>query len=114
MTPQELDQLCSPSNTDKTTARQWTLIVAAIFGLLAVSSLYGCMTLPIDYAKLSADQIREVVKDKGIVAQCAVANTPYGPVRSTTISVDKGSLPNGTVSVDDTCKITSTVTNQKP
>ena len=73
----------------------------------------GCTTIPIDYTKLSAEQIKEIVKDKGIMAQCSTANTPYGRGIVVIVGIDKGTLPNGNVTVDDQCKITTTSENPK-
>jgi len=86
----------TPQKLDKIEARQWMLIAGAIFGLLCVLTLYGCTTLPIDYAKLSADQIKEIVKDKGIMAQCSTVNSPYGRGIVVVVGIDQITTTSGT------------------
>lgn len=69
--------------------------------------LAGCNSLPIDYAKMSAEQIREVVRDKSITVQCSRINTPYGPGIMTIVGMDKGMPQNATVTVNGECQITT-------
>ena len=99
----------TPSSQEK---RWYTiLLISAIAFVLLVFS--GCTTLPIDYRSLSAEQIKEIVKDKGIMAQCSTVNSPYGRGIVVIVGIDKGTLPNGNVTVDDQCKITTTTGTPK-
>ena len=73
--------------------------------LLTSSILSGCVSLPIDPSKMSAEQIKEWVKDKSIAATCATMNTPYGRGIVVHVGVDKSVMIAGAVTVDDQCKI---------
>lgn len=71
------------------------------------------MTLPLDYTKLSKEQIEAVAKDKGMAAQCATFNTPWGPVRSVSILIDKGSMPAGSIKISPDCQIDNVMERAK-
>lgn len=75
--------------------------------LLVAYTLFGCagLSLPADPSRMTADQLREWVRDKSAAIQCARTETPYkfGVVA---INLDKGIVPNGKVTIDDGCKIT--------
>lgn len=73
-----------------------------------VLALSGCAALPVNYNNMTPEQIKAVVADKNMNAQCGVANTPYGKGIMVLVSIDKSVIPNGSVSVDDQCKITFT------
>lgn len=60
----------------------------------------------------SPEQIREMAKIKDAVAICVQLNTPWGPQRTSVVSVDKGLM--ATVTVDEQCKQTLTVTQPEP
>lgn len=86
-----------------------------IVGIFAVAAaLGGCMgSLPANPTVMSADQLREWVKDKNANISCLVANSPYGKGNAMVLVLDKGVVvPNGTLSVDDSCKVS--ITNNKP
>lgn len=72
--------------------------------------LAGCGATPIvDYAKMSAEQIAAVTKDKTAVGHCIKANTPYGTATSTYIAIDKASVAaGGGVSINAECQVTFT------
>lgn len=73
--------------------------------LLALPLLGGCMSLPADPSKMSAEQLKEWVKDKNATVGCVIANTPYGRGVGVFVNMDKGIVPNGALSVDSECKI---------
>lgn len=85
--------------------RHLTLGLCAIVALSA-----ACSTLPggIDYSKMDAAQIKALSADKSISAACTTANSVYGRVVTVAMTVDKGTVVNGGVSVDDACKVTIT------
>ncbi len=67
--------------------------------------LTGCAQLPVDPAKMSAEQIKEWVKDKNASVSCGKVNTPYGPTVLTYVTLDKAVVLDGSVSVDSECKV---------
>lgn len=68
--------------------------------------LGGCVTPIVDYGKLDAKQIEAMVKDKTMVGNCVVLNTPYGRGVSTYFAMDKSTVDKGgTFTVDEQCKI---------
>lgn len=100
------------------------LLAATIFGLIGAANqvkarmkdairpgivlLLGGMTLAACGGPLAtsgtAMQIRELAKIKDAVSICTVAMTPWGPIRNTIASVDKGM--EAEVTVDAECKQT--------
>lgn len=69
----------------------------------------GCVTggsLPANPEKMSAEQLKEWVKDKNANAGCLVANTPYGKGNSVFLALDRGIVINGTIIIKDNCEIT--------
>lgn len=76
--------------------------------LLAIATLTGCAALPADPAKMNADQLHEWVKDKNANISCGVFNSPYGRGVMTYVVLDKGIVVDGSVSVDNECKVTIT------
>lgn len=69
----------------------------------------GCVTggsLPANPEKMSAEQLKEWVKDKNANAGCLVANTPYGKGNSVFLALDRGIVVNGTLIIEDNCKVT--------
>lgn len=71
-------------------------------------SLSACAGIPGNPEKMSPEQLREWAKDKNANIACGIANTPYGKGVATYVVLDKAVIPNGTISVDDQCKITIT------
>lgn len=80
-----------------------TLKFLTLFGF---ASLTGCAAFPIDYASMTAEQIRAAVSDKNANVGCSTVNSPYGRGVVTLLTLDKGAMPNGKVTVDDQCKVT--------
>ena len=67
--------------------------------------LTGCATLPGDPAKMTAEQLRETVKDKSANVSCATVQTPYKG-NAVFLNLDKGVLAVGEISIDAECKVT--------
>jgi hypothetical protein len=67
--------------------------------------LPGCMTLPADPAKMSAEQLTAWAKDRNANIACTVINSPYGRGVATYVVLDKGIVINGNVTVDGECKV---------
>lgn len=82
----------------------WALLTAALGGCAGV-------TLPADPSSMTADQLRELVKDKNANIACIVAHTPYGKGHASLVVLDKGIIPKGLITVDDACKVT--ISNQE-
>ncbi len=76
--------------------------------LLLIALLPGCMSLPADPTKMSAEQLREWAKDKSAGVQCVIANTPWGRGIAASVNVDARVLGKGSVTVDSECKISLT------
>lgn len=73
--------------------------------LAAAAANSGCMAMPADPSRLSPEQLKVLASDKNVTAVCAVLTTPWGPQRSALLSVDKSTLQNGAVAVDQDCKV---------
>lgn len=76
--------------------------------LLGAVLLGGCMTIPANPADMSAEQLREWIKDKNANVTCVIANTPYGKGSVVMMTVDRSLIVNGSMTIDDACKITMT------
>ena len=74
--------------------------------------LAGCAaTLPADPSKMTAEQLKETIKDKSATIACATVQTPYKG-NTALVNLDKGVLAVGEVTIDSDCKIT--IKNDKP
>jgi hypothetical protein len=80
-------------------------VAAVVLIVVAVFMLAGCLSIPADPSKMSAEQLREWVKDKNANVSCGKLNTPYGPTVLTYVVLDKAVVFNGSVSVDADCKV---------
>lgn len=81
-----------------------------VLALIAAILTSGCgLSLPANPTKMTAEQLREWVKDKSGAIQCATVATPY---KGTAVSVnlDKGVILNGTLTLKDGCEVTITNT----
>ena len=80
--------------------------------------LGGCAGGPFgpDLAKMTAEQIKEASKVRDAIVTCVEIGTPWGKQRAVTMSVDKGVVVNGTVTVEGDCKAVfgNTATPPKP
>lgn len=82
----------------------WTWPLA----LLAASQILGgCATLPANPVDMSADQLRELVKDKNANIGCATVETPY-KANLVYLVLDKGIVLSGSLVVKSNCEITIT------
>lgn len=77
----------------------------ALLCVLAALST-GCATAPADPSKLSADQLRALAADRSAVASCATTMTPWGPIRTTLVQLDRATIPTGRVTVGADCTVT--------
>lgn len=73
--------------------------------LIAALLFAGCASLPANPTEMTADQLREWVKDKNANIACAVINSPYGRGVGVYVVLDRGIVVNGTVTVDSECKV---------
>lgn len=81
--------------------------------LFLLPLLASCATnLAGDPSKMDAAQLKEWVRDKNANISCGVFSSPYGRTVMTYVVLDKGIIMNGTVSVDNECKVT--FANTKP
>lgn len=80
---------------------------ANLSAALTAFALSACTTLPggIDYSKMDAAQIKALTADKSISAACTTVRSPLGSIVTVTLTVDRGTVVNGAVSVDQTCEI---------
>ncbi len=69
--------------------------------------LTGCAQLPADPSKMSAEQIKEWVRDKNASISCGKVNTPYGPTLLTYVIFE------GQVVVSPDCQVTITNDSRK-
>lgn len=91
--------------------RIWNTV--AVFTVLVMLFLVqGCASdrFPVNYEKMQADQIKELVKDKSGNINCGYSSNPYGKYNLMSLQLDKSVIVNGTVMVDDQCKVTITNT----
>ncbi len=77
-----------------------TLIAALLGGGLA-----GCMSVPYDQAKMSAEQIK-AMKESSAVASCAKSAGPWGGIFGVTLQIDATKFAEGSVTVNTDCAIT--------
>lgn len=70
---------------------------------IALALLAGCASpvLPYQIDRMSAEQLREVVKDRSASAGCSKVSGPWGTGTVVTVNLDKGTVPSG-VSVEIT------------
>ena len=74
-----------------------------LLGVLMLG-LAGCANVQLD--KMTAEQLKEVVKIKDAGVTCISLGTPWGRQSALFISVDKGVVTSGAVTVDPDCKAT--------
>lgn len=73
--------------------------------------LAACGTsMPADPTKMSAEQLKEWVKDKNAYVTCASAKSMSGNVTLMSANLDKGTVIGGTVTVSPDC--TTTITSE--
>jgi len=74
--------------------------------ILAALALTGCTALPADPAKMTADQLAALAKDRSASASCTTVNSPWGVGRSIYVQLDQKTIPTGSVTVGTDCSIT--------
>lgn len=79
--------------------------LASYLSIFLVFLLTGCATIPGDPAKMTAEQIREAVKDKTIAVGCGTTETPY-KINMVFVAVDRLVLRNGKMTIGRDCSIT--------
>ena len=77
-----------------------------ILTLAACAAFAGCASAPADPSKLSAEQLKALASDRSAVASCATTMTPWGPIRTTLVQLDRATIPAGKVSVAADCTVT--------
>lgn len=80
---------------------------------LVLAVIAGCVSLPADPTKMSAEQLKEWAKDKNANISCGSTISTLGKFGVVTVVIDKGLVPNGSVTVDADCKVTITNTKDK-
>jgi cell division septation protein DedD len=76
--------------------------------LLLLPVLVACTNMPADPTKMSAEQLKEWVKDKNAYVTCASAKNMSGNVTLMSANLDKGTVVGGTVTVSPDCTTTIT------
>jgi hypothetical protein len=75
-------------------------ICIALMALLVA----GCASTGVQ--NMSAEQLKALAQDKNFSAVCSNVTGPWGMARFVYTNVDKGSVPNGAISVDANCVVT--------
>lgn len=83
------------------------MISRAYVVLTLALSVAGCATIPGDPAKMTAEQIREAVKDKNASFACGRTETPY-KISMVYGVLDRMVVRNGTFTIGPDCSITIT------
>jgi starvation-inducible outer membrane lipoprotein len=73
--------------------------------IITAFMLAGCLTMPADPAKMTPEQLTAFAKDKNANIACTTVNSPYGRGISAYVVLDKSVVPNGSITVDDQCKV---------
>jgi hypothetical protein len=76
--------------------------------LLLILLLAGCAQLPADPAKMSAEQLNAWAKDKNANIACSTYKGVYGTGVVNYVVLDRGIVVNGTIVLDQECKVTIT------
>ena len=71
---------------------------------LAAILLAGCASTGVQ--NMTAEQLKALAADKNFSAVCSNVTGPWGMARFVYTNVDKGSVPNGAISVDANCVVT--------
>lgn len=83
-----------------------------LISLLMAEAMSACNTLPADPSKMSAEQLKAWAADKNANVACSTFKGMYGTGVVNYAVIDKGILVDGTVTVDNECKIT--ISNSVP
>lgn len=74
--------------------------------ILLLPIVAGCASpvLPYRPEEMTAEQLRELAKDRSAAAACSVVVGPWGTARVVTVNLDKGTAPNGaTIEIGNDC-----------
>ncbi len=74
--------------------------------ILAAAALTGCMAMPADPAKMTAEQIKASAGDRSAQAACTIVNSPWGVGRTIFVQLDQRTIPAGSVTVGTDCAVT--------
>ena len=74
--------------------------------LILAALLAGCVNLPADPTSMSAEQLKEWAKDKNANIACGSKDLIVGHFSVVTVTLDKGLINDGSLTVDADCKIT--------
>ena len=83
--------------------------------VLLLPIVAGCATpvLPYRVDEMSAEQLRELVKDRSAAAACSKVVGPWGTAQVVTVNLDKGAAPAGTaVEITPDCVVKLTGAKQ--
>lgn len=83
-----------------------------VVALALVAAFAGCASVPADPSKMSAEQLKEWVRDKNANMACTVVNSPYGRGVMTYVVLDKAVIVDGSLTMDNECRIS--ITNSRP
>lgn len=73
--------------------------------MVVVLLLSGCASMA-GPNSMSADQLKQIAADKNASAVCSQVSGMWGTGRVVSVNIDKGSIANGDVTVDDKCTVT--------
>ena len=85
-----------------------------LVALVLLALVVGCSQIPADPSKMSAEQLNAWAKDKNANIACSTYKGVYGTGVVNYVVLDKGIVVNGTVVLDNECKVTITNTSSKP
>jgi hypothetical protein len=70
--------------------------------MLPILLLPGCAGLP----GMSPEQLEAAGKAKDVSVVCAQGTGPWGKVQTIYLNIDRAVIKNGSVAVDESCKVT--------
>jgi len=85
-----------------------------LFPVLLLTGCAAAPSLPVDYANMSPDQLKQLVADKNATAVCAVVNGPWGKGSVVSVNLDRGTVNTGSMTVDSECKVSITLLPKAP
>lgn len=80
-------------------------VVLATMLAFAILTLGGCAAFGMygQARELSPEQLRALAADRNANALCLVAPSPWGPVKTVVLSLDKSAIASGAVSSEQNC-----------
>ena len=87
-------------------------VMKLLAALITVAVLSGCAgTGGSGYASMTPEQLNALAKMKDASVQCIKGSTPFtGPFLTVLVTMDKGVIPEGGVTVDGDCRVSLTNT----